>query len=134
MEVIQMQSQKQRGFTLIELLVVIAIIAILAAILFPVFAQAKQPAKKTAELSNMKQIGLGFIMYASDSDDVAPFNRVVADPSHWWTANMLNWKDLIYPYIKNGGGRYNTVGTAFQTASQGGIFESPISMNAWSKA
>jgi prepilin-type N-terminal cleavage/methylation domain-containing protein len=62
----------KRAFTLIELLVVIAIIAILAAILFPVFAQAKTAAKKTAAISNQKQIGLGLIMYAGDSDDKYP--------------------------------------------------------------
>ena len=59
----------KRGFTLIELLVVIAIIAILAAILFPVFAQAKQAAKKTAAISNMKQGTLASQMYANDYDD-----------------------------------------------------------------
>src|SRR4051812_46081996 len=62
----------KRAFTLIELLVVIAIIAILAAILFPVFAQAKQAAKRTAELSNFKQISLSAILYSGDSDDVFP--------------------------------------------------------------
>ena len=61
-----------KGFTLIELLVVIAIIAILAAILFPVFAQAKAAAKKTASLSNQKQIGLATVMYAGDFDDILP--------------------------------------------------------------
>ncbi|HEY0868042.1 MAG TPA: prepilin-type N-terminal cleavage/methylation domain-containing protein, partial [Fimbriimonas sp.] len=60
---------RNRAFTLIELLVVIAIIAILAAILFPVFAQAKAAAKKTASLSNVKQLNLGQIMYATDNDD-----------------------------------------------------------------
>ena len=63
---------RSRAFTLIELLVVIAIIAILAAILFPVFAQAKAAAKKTAALSNVKQTSLGVLMYLSDSDDVFP--------------------------------------------------------------
>jgi len=59
----------RRAFTLIELLVVIAIIAILAAILFPVFAQAKEAAKKTQCISNQKQLGLAFLMYANDFDD-----------------------------------------------------------------
>jgi prepilin-type N-terminal cleavage/methylation domain-containing protein/prepilin-type processing-associated H-X9-DG protein len=62
-------NKTSRGFTLIELLVVIAIIAILAAILFPVFAQAKAAAKKTVCLSNTKQIGLGTLLYANDYDD-----------------------------------------------------------------
>ncbi|MFN3963478.1 MAG: prepilin-type N-terminal cleavage/methylation domain-containing protein, partial [Fimbriimonadaceae bacterium] len=65
----------RRGFTLIELLVVIAIIAILAAILFPVFARAKEAAKKTSDLSNIKQIGLALQIYAADWDD----NSVVKD-------------------------------------------------------
>ena len=65
----------RRAFTLIELLVVIAIIAILAAILFPVFAQAKLAAKKTAGLSQAKQVGLALNMYAGDVDDVLPFYR-----------------------------------------------------------
>ena len=64
------------GFTLIELLVVIAIIAILAAILFPDFAQAKAAAKATATLSNIKQQSLAHIMYAGDSDDVVPLAAV----------------------------------------------------------
>jgi prepilin-type N-terminal cleavage/methylation domain-containing protein/prepilin-type processing-associated H-X9-DG protein len=129
-----MQSSQRRAFTLIELLVVIAIIAILAAILFPVFAQAKQAAKKTVDLSNMKQIGLAFTMYAGDNDDTAPFNRIVENGGDWWTPRMKNWKDLTYPYIKAGGGRVNQVGTAFQVPSDGGIFQSPLSGNAWSNA
>src|SRR5271167_4373871 len=70
---------KHRGFTLIELLVVIAIIAILAAILFPVFAQAKAAAKKTASLSNVKQIGLGGLMYCNDYDDMFMYQDVNAN-------------------------------------------------------
>src|SRR5277367_3740890 len=66
------RSPLNRAFTLIELLVVIAIIAILAAILFPVFAQAKLAAKKTVSISNQKQHGLGIIMYAGDYDDMYP--------------------------------------------------------------
>ncbi|WP_395141887.1 type II secretion system protein [Armatimonas sp.] len=62
----------QKGFTLIELLVVIAIIAILAAILFPVFAQARDKARATACLSNTKQLSLGVMMYAQDYDETLP--------------------------------------------------------------
>ncbi|MDH7571512.1 MAG: prepilin-type N-terminal cleavage/methylation domain-containing protein, partial [Armatimonadota bacterium] len=63
---------KKRGFTLIELLVVIAIIAILAAILFPVFARARENARKSTCLNNMKQVGAGLLMYAQDYDEVLP--------------------------------------------------------------
>lgn len=129
-----MQFSRNRAFTLIELLVVIAIIAILAAILFPVFAQAKKAAKKTQDLSNMKQAGLAFMMYAADVDDSAPFNRVVENGGDWWTPRMKNWKDLTYPYIKNGGNRAANVGTTYTTPSDGGIFQSPLSQNAWSNA
>jgi prepilin-type N-terminal cleavage/methylation domain-containing protein len=64
---------KTRGFTLIELLVVIAIIAILAAILFPVFARAREKARQTSCLSNVKQLTLGILMYAQDYDERLPF-------------------------------------------------------------
>src|SRR5690554_3954884 len=73
-EVALMMSTHRRtgGFTLIELLVVIAIIAILAAILFPVFAQARAKARQTACMSNMKQLGTALLMYAQDYDNVMP--------------------------------------------------------------
>jgi len=82
----------KRGFTLIELLVVIAIIAILAAILFPVFSQAKEAAKKTACLSNTRQLSLGVLMYVEDYDET-----LLPDQND---ASVL-WPDLIYPYVKN---------------------------------
>ena len=86
---------KKFGFTLIELLVVIAIIAILAAILFPVFARARAKAQQNNCLSNTKQMGLGVLMYASDYDDYFPWA--------WNTLNGLgyHWDTLIYPYVKN---------------------------------
>jgi len=93
----------RRAFTLIELLVVIAIIAILAAILFPVFAQAKQAAKRTSELSNVKQVGLGAILYAGDADDVFPVHAHWNDESKGYTiANGYTpWAVKITPYLKS---------------------------------
>lgn len=91
----------KRAFTLIELLVVIAIIAILAAILFPVFARAKQAAKNSAELSQARQIGLALTMYLGDNDDAMPifyaYNSVPAfgQPGH------KGVEKLLFPYTKN---------------------------------
>jgi prepilin-type N-terminal cleavage/methylation domain-containing protein len=92
----------KRAFTLIELLVVIAIIAILAAILFPVFAQAKEAAKKTQCLSNVKNIGLGVIMYAGDFDD--HFSGCWMEVTSPTNPNgvFTEWKTVVAPYIKNG--------------------------------
>src|SRR2546429_8509984 len=73
-EVTLAMTVRKTGFTLIELLVVIAIIAILAAILFPVFAQAREAARKTSSLSNTKQLGLGVMMYVQDYDEMYPCN------------------------------------------------------------
>jgi prepilin-type N-terminal cleavage/methylation domain-containing protein/prepilin-type processing-associated H-X9-DG protein len=81
------------GFTLIELLVVIAIIAILAAILFPVFAQARERARAAACLSNCKQIGLGMRMYLDDYDG--------AWPASWYSQPQYGWDVALYPYTKN---------------------------------
>jgi prepilin-type N-terminal cleavage/methylation domain-containing protein/prepilin-type processing-associated H-X9-DG protein len=86
-------KERKSGFTLIELLVVIAIIAILAAILFPVFAQAREQARRTSCLSNVKQIALGSAMYTQDFDE----QFVVA-----WGAPAGPWTDLLDPYVKNG--------------------------------
>lgn len=98
---------KSRAFTLIELLVVIAIIAILAAILFPVFAQAKAAAKKTASLSNQKQNALASIMYSSDADDQivpeATWNNGSGAMVCFGGTNgcEMPWPLLVYPYTKN---------------------------------
>lgn len=118
----------KRAFTLIELLVVIAIIAILAAILFPVFAQAKLAAKKAVSISNQKQMGLAILMYANDYDDMYPredgctlndsmidkFDNQPpgTDPTPWcngsaatgWYGfrdNHYSWQKWILPYVKN---------------------------------
>ena len=88
----------RRGFTLIELLVVIAIIAILAAILFPVFARAREKARQASCSSNVKQIGLAFIMYCSDYDDRHP--SVYDDGPHPAMPRII-WADKILPYVKN---------------------------------
>lgn len=106
-------NSARRAFTLIELLVVIAIIAILAAILFPVFAQAKEAAKKTQCLSNLKQIGLATVMYANDYDDtIYPFqyNLNDGDPGvrMWFgesRSSSSKWdfnNGFVGPYMKNG--------------------------------
>ncbi|AIE85163.1 prepilin-type N-terminal cleavage/methylation domain-containing protein [Fimbriimonas ginsengisoli] len=97
--------RSQKGFTLIELLVVIAIIAILAAILFPVFAQAKAAAKSAASLSNVKQEGLGIIMYSGDADDkiVEATNwDTGSDPLCFSSGCFSTWAYLVNPYVKNG--------------------------------
>jgi prepilin-type N-terminal cleavage/methylation domain-containing protein len=93
----------RRAFTLIELLVVIAIIAILAAILFPVFSQAKLAAKKTSSISNMKQIALGTQLYIGDADDVLPPLRWYnpADLSIPSTYGFYFYPVLLQPYTKN---------------------------------
>ena len=89
----------KRGFTLIELLVVIAIIAILAAILFPVFARAREKARQTACLSNLKQLGLSVIMYANDYDETYPLEfSITANPA---TQAPYTWPNRLMPYLRN---------------------------------
>ncbi len=95
-----MQKRNRQGFTLIELLVVIAIIAILAAILFPVFAQARNKARQTADLSNMKQMGIAIMSYKQDYDETFP-------PAYYYkndndaTGGYVHWSGMVQPYVKN---------------------------------
>lgn len=116
-------EKRNTGFTLIELLVVIAIIAILAAILFPVFARARENARRSSCQSNLKQIGLGFMQYTQDYDERFPspmekfrasdcctiqttpgtpgltfntYDGIGASPDHF-----ISWMDNIYPYVKS---------------------------------
>ena len=98
----------RRGFTLIELLVVIAIIAILAAILFPVFAQARAKARQISDLSNTKQLALGALQYIQDYDEtlVSPalrscVNTPTTAPPNLWSGRWRTWPEQIYPYTKN---------------------------------
>lgn len=90
----QPRTNKMQGFTLIELLVVIAIIAILAAILFPVFGRARENARRSSCASNMRQLGLGVLQYAQDYDERYPSVRGTS-------AGPGNWGQVIYPYVKS---------------------------------
>jgi prepilin-type N-terminal cleavage/methylation domain-containing protein/prepilin-type processing-associated H-X9-DG protein len=114
----------KRGFTLIELLVVIAIIAILASILFPVFARARENARRASCMSNLRQIGLGVMQYTQDYDEKYPVATwgswqspatyttqntdgmpgkkfIVSDGTSAGTGNWVTWMDIIYPYVKS---------------------------------
>lgn len=108
--------KNRAGFTLIELLVVIAIIAILAAILFPVFAQAREKARGAACLSNFKQIGLAIMQYTQDYDEGYPMGQ---------RFDNVEWTTVINPYMKNGtqGGAVAPGGEAYNYSN--GIYACP---------
>ncbi|MDF2440355.1 MAG: hypothetical protein JWN98_1339 [Abditibacteriota bacterium] len=89
-------NRTRRGFTLIELLVVIAIIAILAAILFPVFARARENARRSSCQSNLKQVGLGLLQYRQDYDELFPVQA-----SGTLTDSDVRWAYAIQPYVKS---------------------------------
>jgi len=113
-----MNKNQRKGFTLIELLVVIAIIAILAAILFPVFAQARENARKASCQSNLKQLGTAFMMYKQDYDERYPFGG--------WLPNSLGtweWQNTIAPYVKNKG--------VYRCPSSSELDENPANPTEW---
>jgi prepilin-type N-terminal cleavage/methylation domain-containing protein/prepilin-type processing-associated H-X9-DG protein len=112
------RAGKRNAFTLIELLVVIAIIAILAAILFPVFAQAREKARGITCVSNLKQIGLGIVMYVQDYDETLPQNQYYTPPD-----TRTTWADMVYPYIKNGTAHLDNNGSMIQ--GKDGVWKCP---------
>jgi prepilin-type N-terminal cleavage/methylation domain-containing protein len=116
---------QRKAFTLIELLVVIAIIAILAAILFPVFAQAKVSAKNAVGISNVKQTGLAFYMYASDADDMTWIYQTD------WHENYTPWPILAYPYTKNINILFDPAWNFDQPISPQDTWGTSTTANAW---
>ena len=110
---------RSKGFTLIELLVVIAIIAILAAILFPVFAQAREKARQIACISNEKQMGIAVMQYTQDYDESFPMLQYQTPKSYF------GWQNCIYPYIKNGHADATDASGTTNYKGQGGVFTCP---------
>jgi prepilin-type N-terminal cleavage/methylation domain-containing protein/prepilin-type processing-associated H-X9-DG protein len=101
-EKLLMKKYQSRGFTLIELLVVIAIIAILAAILFPVFAKVREKARQISCASNLKQLSLGVIQYVNDYDQTYPAPPpIVTAPASSGNPQYCGWAGRVYPYIKS---------------------------------
>ncbi len=126
---------KRKAFTLIELLVVIAIIAILAAILFPVFARARENARRTSCLSNLKQAGLAMMQYIQDYDETYPliYNSVPTgtpatdypDGKKWANADLVFWAQSLFPYHKSTQAFWCPSAAFFNDAATGG----PVPVN-----
>jgi prepilin-type N-terminal cleavage/methylation domain-containing protein/prepilin-type processing-associated H-X9-DG protein len=129
-----MRTHKRGGFTLIELLVVIAIIAILAAILFPVFARARAKAVQSTCLSNLKQIGLAFVMYCGDHEGkYPPCNDLVGGDLSTWP-----WRDAVKGYLKEDNILYcpgNPYGwTLTATTGMWGTYGMNINLGPWANS
>ncbi len=107
-----------RGFTLIELLVVIAIIAILAAILFPVFARAREKARETSCSSQLRQLGLGLHMYAADYDEQFPFDSYIGNPHPMLCTGL-------WPYVRNRNLLYCPSAQALEAGAQSTAYQGP---------
>lgn len=99
------RRRNDQGFTLIELLVVISIISVLAAILFPVFARARENARRTSCLSNLRQTGLAMMQYIQDYDETYPYNQSANTQTppngRFWVNNQWYWQQIIFPYHNN---------------------------------
>jgi prepilin-type N-terminal cleavage/methylation domain-containing protein/prepilin-type processing-associated H-X9-DG protein len=118
------RTNANRGFTLIELLVVIAIIAILAAILFPVFAQAREQARKITCVSNSRQIGLGIAMYIQDYDEMyVPYFSGYYPATGAYTSPQYYWPQLISPYIQKANG--HGIGGQALPSDLSGVYRCP---------
>jgi prepilin-type N-terminal cleavage/methylation domain-containing protein/prepilin-type processing-associated H-X9-DG protein len=115
----------RRGFTLIELLVVIAIIAILAAILFPVFAKARERARQTACLNNLKQIGTAVLMYTEDWDGEYPSGHLVdeGEAEGGGEHGEVSWRDALMPHLKSE--------AVFRCPSDDSDFVTSYLLNGW---
>jgi prepilin-type N-terminal cleavage/methylation domain-containing protein/prepilin-type processing-associated H-X9-DG protein len=124
-------SRSKFGFTLIELLVVIAIIAILAAILFPVFAKVREKARQIACLSNFKQIGLGIMQYVQDNDEYYPPSEVDTHGDGSYTTGY-DWTWAINPYVKAGTAQTPAAMTGGRNVQgyAGGVYGCPSALHA----
>jgi prepilin-type N-terminal cleavage/methylation domain-containing protein/prepilin-type processing-associated H-X9-DG protein len=125
-DVILRPPSAKKGFTLIELLVVIAIIAILAAILFPVFQKVRENARRASCQSNLKQLGLAFIQYTQDADEKFPAGVFANQPTPVSNQAGSGWAGEIYSYVKSTG-VYKCPDDSTATQTVGGVVLTPVS-------
>ncbi|GMV38045.1 MAG: hypothetical protein AMXMBFR61_25530 [Fimbriimonadales bacterium] len=121
-------SVESLAFTLIELLVVIAIIAVLAAILFPVFSRVRSKAHQTTCVSNMRQLGIANMEYASDYNSCLPIPHNTANASIWW---VDTWRERVQPYCKSKGILHCPSKTFIQHRNAGGHDVGHYGVNPW---